>query len=106
LQTPIVAINKAKLASPWPPPQKPASFHLETAARAGLPPRQAEAGIQLGARIPDVQYRQLKLGAVLRGVTVQTLIEHAIQEFLTNHPELLHPKPAQQLPKSTSHKSR
>jgi hypothetical protein len=27
---------------------------------------------------------------VLRGVTVQTLVEHAIQEFLTNHPELLH----------------
>jgi hypothetical protein len=30
------------------------------------------------------------LPPLLRGVTVQTLVEHAIKEFLTNHPELLH----------------
>jgi hypothetical protein len=29
------------------------------------------------------------VAAVLRGVTVQVLVEQAIQEFLTNHPELL-----------------
>ena len=27
---------------------------------------------------------------MLRGVTVQTLVKRAIEEFLTNHPELLH----------------
>jgi hypothetical protein len=30
------------------------------------------------------------LPPLLRGVTVQTLVDHAIKEFLTNHPELLH----------------
>ena len=50
----------------------------------------AKARIQLGARISEAKYRQLNLAAVLRGVTVQTLVEHAMQEFLTNHPELLH----------------
>ena len=59
-------------------------------ATAALPVRRAEARTQLGARISEAKYRQLKLAAVLRGVTVQTLIEHAIEEFLTNHPELLH----------------
>jgi hypothetical protein len=56
---------------------------------AGLPARSAEAKIQLGARISEAKYRQLKLAAVLRGVTVQVLLEQAIQEFLANHPELL-----------------
>jgi hypothetical protein len=56
---------------------------------AGLPARIAEAKIQLGARISEAKYRQLKLAAVLRGVTVQVLVEQAIQEFLANHPELL-----------------
>jgi hypothetical protein len=59
-----------------------------TPAVAALPARKAEVRIQLGARITEAKYRQLKLAAVLRGVTVQTLVEHAIQEFLTNHPEL------------------
>jgi hypothetical protein len=59
-----------------------------------LPSRKAEARIQLGARIPEAKYRQLKLAAVLRGVTVQILIEQAIQEFLTNHPELFQSSPA------------
>jgi hypothetical protein len=52
------------------------------------------------------EYRQLKLAAVLRGVTVQTLVEHAIQEFLTNHPELLHSGPSEQLSKSPPRKAR
>jgi hypothetical protein len=58
-------------------------------ADAGLPVRGAEAKTQLGARISETKYRQLKLAAVLRGVTVQVLVEQAIQEFLANHPELL-----------------
>jgi hypothetical protein len=67
-----------------------------------LPSRRAEARIELGARIAEAKYRQLKLAAVLRGVTVQTLVEHAIQEFLTNHPELLHSSASEQLSKSIS----
>jgi hypothetical protein len=55
---------------------------------AGAPTRSSEAKTQLGARISEAKYRQLKLAAVLRGVTVQVLVEQAIQEFLTNHPEL------------------
>jgi hypothetical protein len=50
---------------------------------------QSRAKTQLGARISEAKYRQLKLAAVLRGVAVQVLVEQAIQEFLTNHPELL-----------------
>jgi hypothetical protein len=67
-------------------PNRPAA-----AAPAALPARMAEAKIQLGARISEAKYRQLKLAAVLRRVTVQTLVDHAIEEFLTNHPELLTP---------------
>ena len=54
-----------------------------------LPARSVEPKTQLGARISEAKYRQLKLAAVLRGVTVQVLVEQAIQEFLANHPELL-----------------
>jgi hypothetical protein len=42
---------------------------------AGFPERSAEAKTQLGARISEVKYRQLKLAAVLRGVSVQVLVE-------------------------------
>jgi hypothetical protein len=59
------------------------------APAADLPARSAEAKTQLGARISEAKYRQLKLAAVLSGVTVQVLVEQPIQEFLTNHPELL-----------------
>jgi hypothetical protein len=71
-------------------------------AQTALPARKAEARIQLGARITEAKYRQLKLAAVLRGVTVQTLVEHAIQEFLTNHPELLHSSLSEHPAKSTA----
>jgi hypothetical protein len=54
-----------------------------------LPARNAEPKTQLGARIPEAKYRQLKIAAVFRRVTVQTLVEQAIAEFLANHPELL-----------------
>jgi hypothetical protein len=59
------------------------------APEASLPARSAEAKTQVSTRISEAKYRQLKLAAVLRGITVQALIEHAIQEFLANHPELL-----------------
>jgi hypothetical protein len=74
--------------------------------RAELPARRTEARIQLGARIPEAKYRQLKLAAVFSGVTVQALVDHAIQEFLTNHPELLHSGPPEHPTKSTSRKQR
>jgi hypothetical protein len=56
---------------------------------AGLPSHSAEAKTQLGARISEAKHWQLKLAAILRGVTVQVLVEQAIQKFLANHPELL-----------------
>lgn len=51
--------------------------------------------VQLGARIAQPAHWQLKLAAVLGGVPVQTLVERAIHEFLTNHPELVPAKPIQ-----------
>jgi hypothetical protein len=76
---------------------------------AALPARKvAEPKTQLGARVSETTHRQLKLAAVLRGVTVQTLVEQAIQEFLTNHPELFQSSPAPSPPpvKSPRRKSR
>ena len=82
-------------------PRRPA------AAPPALPARQAEARIQFGARISEAKYRQLKLAAVLRGVTMQTLVVHAIEEFLTNHPDLLQSSPPPETSaKSTSHRPR
>ena len=75
--------------------------------RTDLPAGRAEARVQLGARISEAKYRQLKLAAVLGGVTVQTLVEHAIEDFVTNHPELLHGSPVpRHLAKSPSRRSR
>ena len=42
---------------------------------------------QIGARVTAATYRQLKARAALQGVTVQTLVEQAITEFLANHAE-------------------
>src|ERR1700757_5081942 len=84
LKATIVAAAPKFRANPG-PNRPPPALH------AALPSRRAEARIQLGARIAEAKYRQLKLAAVLRGVTVQTLVEHAIQEFPANHPELLSP---------------
>jgi hypothetical protein len=41
---------------------------------------------QIGARVTQTTYRQLKARAALQGMTVATLIEQAIDEFLSNHP--------------------
>ena len=73
---------------------------------ADLPARSAEAKTQLGARISEAKYRQLKLAAVLRGVTVQVLVEQAIQEFLANHPELLQSSLVASPSKAASRKTR
>jgi hypothetical protein len=67
----------------------PGKSRPAAAVAASLPARSAEAKTQVSTRISEAKYRQLKLAAVLRGITVQALIEHAIQEFLENHPELL-----------------
>jgi hypothetical protein len=61
-----------------PDPNRP-----QTPPHAALRARKTEAKIQLGTRIAEAKYRELKLAAVLCGVTVQTLVEYAIQEFLT-----------------------
>jgi hypothetical protein len=71
--------------------RKPAGF----VGRLGVRSKAADGAqggsqVQLGPRISEAQYRQLKLAAMLRGVTVQTLVESAIAELLTNHPESLH----------------
>ncbi len=79
-----------------------------TAVLADLPaPKEAQSRTQLGVRIAEATHRQLKLAAVMRGVTVQTLVEQAMLEFLTNHPELLHNRRAtQQSAKSAARTSR
>jgi hypothetical protein len=68
---------------------KPGVKRRPVAPVASLAASSAEPKTQLGARIAEAKYRRLKLAAVLRGVTVQVLVEQAIEEFLTNHPELL-----------------
>jgi predicted HicB family RNase H-like nuclease len=60
-----------------------------TAARSAprANPAVKEQRQQLGARVPTATYRRLKARAALQGVTVATLVEQAIAEFLTNHPD-------------------
>jgi hypothetical protein len=94
------------MAAPLRSRANPAPNRL-AAPHAALSARKAEVRIQLGARIAEAQYRQLKLAAVLRGVTAQTLVEHAIHEYLSNHPELLQSSPPPETSaKSTSRRSR
>jgi hypothetical protein len=70
-----------------------------TAVLAELPaPKEAQSRTQLGVRIAEATHRQLKLAAVIRGVAVQTLVEQAVMEFLSNHPELLENALARQRP--------
>jgi predicted DNA binding CopG/RHH family protein len=71
-------------------PKKPLSFKMDDAAAppaAALRPVPAAANAeqrqQVGARITATTYRQLKSRAALKGVTVQTLVETAITEYLT-----------------------
>ena len=73
-----------------------------------LPVRKTEAKIQLNTRVSDANYQQLKLAAVLQRVPVQTLVEHAIEEFLSNHPELMRTAvtPSRSHPNVTTRKPR
>jgi len=87
-------------------PTNPGLNRPPAPAHAALPARKAVTRIQLGARISEAKYRQLKLAAVLRGVTVQTPVDHAIQEFLTNHPKLLQSSLSERPAKSIARRPR
>lgn len=66
--------------------RKPLAFDMgRTPAQRTSAVGPAEERQQVGARVPVGTYRQLKARAALRGVTVQTLVEQAIAEFLANH---------------------
>ncbi len=74
--------------------RKPLSFDVERSPQPVKPPPAkpspavvAQERQQVGARVTAATYRQLKARAALQGVTVQTLVEQAITEFLTNHTE-------------------
>jgi hypothetical protein len=86
--------------------QKTSVNRRQFAPVVDLPARNVEPKTQLGARISEAKYRQLKLAAVLRGVAVQTLVEQAIEEFLANHPELLPDLARSRRSKSTPRKPR
>jgi predicted HicB family RNase H-like nuclease len=67
--------------------RKPLTFDVDRSPRTTAETN-AEKGErqQVGARVTTATYRQLKARAALQGVTVQTLVEQAITEFLANHP--------------------
>ena len=68
--------------------RKPLTFDVDRSPRAPAesPRREKEQRQQVGARVTTTVYRQIKARAALQGVTVQTLVEQAIAEFLANHP--------------------
>jgi hypothetical protein len=66
-------------------PRKPMNFTItpEPAPAPVSIVRAADADRQqVGARVTKASYRQLKARAALSGVTVRTLVEQAIDEFL------------------------
>ncbi len=71
--------------------RKPLSFDADIAPAPRPTPVKAATATttqdrqQVGARVDGGTYRQLKARAALQGVTVQTLVEQAITEFLANH---------------------
>jgi len=74
--------------------RKPLSFDVDSApaarppaAKSALAPAATQERQQVGARVTATTYRQIKARAALQGVTVQTLVEQAITEFLANHAE-------------------
>ena len=71
--------------------RKPMTFNIDTpvsppAAPSKTLPKTAAAPVidrqQIGARVTRDKYRQLKAQAALDGVSVQTLVEQAIDQFL------------------------
>lgn len=72
--------------------RKPLTFDVDRSPLTPAAPRPraqppAQERQQVGARITKTKYRQLKARAALQGVTVQTLVEQAIEEFLARHPD-------------------
>jgi predicted HicB family RNase H-like nuclease len=68
--------------------RKPLAFDVDRSPPVIAPaakPVPMQARQQVGARVEAGTYRQLKARAALQGVTVQTLVEQAITEFLVNH---------------------
>lgn len=64
-------------------PPAPVEVAAEPKSPALVQP--AEARQQVGARVTATTYRRLKAKAALEGVAVQTLVEQAINEFLSAH---------------------
>lgn len=72
--------------------RKPMTFDIDRIpqANAELTPSIEQKKIdviekqQVGARIPKNKYRLLKSRAALEGVSVQDLVEHAIDQFLAS----------------------
>ena len=66
--------------------RKPMTFDIDrsppTPAELAAKPTPAAQRKQVGARISTATYRQLKARAALDGVTVQTLVEKAVEQFL------------------------
>jgi hypothetical protein len=63
--------------------RKPLTFDVNRSPRTRAEANGAQGGRQqVGARVTTSIYRQLKARAALTGVTVQTLVEQAIAEFL------------------------
>jgi hypothetical protein len=70
------------------------------------PAHNAEPRSPLGARISEATHRQLKLASAFSGITVQDLVDQAIQEFLAKHPELYPSLGPSRSSKSTPRKPR
>jgi hypothetical protein len=67
--------------------RKPMTFDMNTAQRVPAHVRAEDSDRQqVGSRVTRATYRQLKARAALQGVTVQALVEQAIDEFLAKHP--------------------
>ncbi|MFI3222614.1 MAG: hypothetical protein QX191_06225 [Methylococcaceae bacterium] len=67
--------------------RQPMTFDLDRSPQTTMEAIQHQANIekkQVGARITASKYRQLKSQAALDGVSVQTLVEQAIDQFLAN----------------------
>jgi len=68
--------------------RKPMTFDVDrsplTPAELAAEPKLAVQRKQVGARIATATYRQLKARAALDGVTVQALVEQAVEQFLGN----------------------
>jgi predicted DNA binding CopG/RHH family protein len=68
--------------------RKPMTFDVDrsppTPVEQATKPTLAPPRKQVGARISAATYRQLKARAALDGVTVQALVEKAVEQFLAN----------------------